>query len=111
MDMNSAASKEPPVRDRGGRASHNWAKAAGRALDSGAARNPSGVSEAACSEGRSVNRGDPTVPVREVESDGSEPRYKPNAKSGAGRRESERDVVLLTIETTQLGPREGPALR
>jgi hypothetical protein len=57
MNMNSAASKEPPVRDREGRASHNWAKTAVRALDSGAARNLSGVREVACSEGRSVNWG------------------------------------------------------
>ena len=57
MNMNLAASKELPVRDREGRARHNWAKAAVRASGSGAARNLSGVSEAACSEGRLVNWG------------------------------------------------------
>jgi len=111
MNMNSAASKEPLVRDREGRASHNWAKTAVRALDSGAARNLSGVSEAACSESRLVNWGGPTAPDGEIDRRGSESRYKSHAKSGAARRESERDVVLKTTETTQLGPREGPALR
>ena len=54
------------MRDRAGRALRYWAKTAVRALDSGAARNRSGVREVACSEGRSVNRGGPTAPVREI---------------------------------------------
>jgi len=54
-NVNSAASKEHPVRGRAGRARHYWAKTA--ALDSGAARNRSGVKETACSEGRLVNWG------------------------------------------------------
>ncbi len=45
------------MRDRAGRALRFWAKAAVRAVDSGAARNRSGVREVACSEGRSVNWG------------------------------------------------------
>jgi hypothetical protein len=49
------------VRDRAGRAWPQEAKAAVRALDSGAARNRSGVWEAAPSEGRSVTTGE-TLP-------------------------------------------------
>ena len=100
--VNSAASKEQPVRDRAGRALRFWAKAAVRAMDSGAARNRSGVRETACSEGRSVNWGGPPVPVREVDSGGSMSRYKPKAKSGAVRRESERGIVPRIVETTHL---------
>ena len=102
-NVNSAASKEQPVRDRVGRARHFWAKAAVRALDSGAAWNLSGVIEMACSEGRSVNWGGPTAPVREVDSGGSKARYKPHAKAGMVRRESERGIVPMIVETTQLG--------
>jgi hypothetical protein len=102
-NVNSAASKEHPVRDRAGRARHFWAKTAVRAMESGAARNRSGVKETACSEGRSVNRGGPTAPVREVESGGSNARYKPHAKAGTVRRESERGIVPRIAETTQLG--------
>ena len=40
-----------------GRARCVWAKAAVRAVDSGAARNRSGVEETACSEGQTVNWG------------------------------------------------------
>ncbi len=102
-NVNSAASKEQPVRDRAGRARHFWAKTAVRAMDSGAARNRSGVREVACSEGRSVNWGGPPAPVREVDSGESVSRYKPRAKSGAVRRESERGIVPRIAETTQLG--------
>ncbi len=102
-NVNSAASKEHPVRDRAGRARHFWAKTAVRAMESGAARNRSGVKETACSEGRSVNRGGPTAPVRDVESGGSNARYKPHAKAGMVRRESERGIVPMIVETTQLG--------
>ncbi len=56
------------MRDRAGRALRFWAKAAVRAVDSGAARNRSGVREVACSEGRSVNWGGPPAPVHEVDS-------------------------------------------
>src|SRR5919204_3839141 len=104
----SAASKSSPVRDRGGRAWARLAKAAVRAMDSGAARNPSGVREAACSEGRSVNWGGPPAPEGEVDSRGSMPWYKSHAKSRAARRESERAVVPVTAETTQLGVGKGP---
>jgi hypothetical protein len=37
--------------------------------------------------------------------------YKATPKSRAVRRESERVVVLMTPETTQLRARKGPALR
>jgi hypothetical protein len=102
-NVNSAASKEHPVRDRAGRARHFWAKTAVRAMESGAARNRSGVKETACSEGRSVNRGGPTVPDRDVDSGGSNARYKPHAKAGTVRRESERGIVPMIAATTQLG--------
>ena len=45
MNMNSAASKQAPVRERAGGARALWAKAAVQAADSGAARNHSGVKE------------------------------------------------------------------
>ena len=77
-------------------------------MDSGAARNRSGVEESACSEGRSVNWGGPTAPVSEVESHGSMSRYKATPKSGAVRRESERVAVPMIAETTQLGVGKGP---
>src|SRR6266567_877273 len=111
MNMNSAASKEPPVRDREGRAPHYWAKTAVRALDSGAARNLSGVSETACSEGRLVNWGDPPAPDGEIDRRGSRHRYKAKTESRGGAEgvgvghstEDRRD------NTTRR--REGPALR
>jgi len=62
-------------------------------MDSGAARNRSGVEETACSEGRSGNWGDPTAPVVEVDSHGSMPWYKATPKSRVVRRESERAIV------------------
>jgi len=108
--VNSAASKIYPVRGRAGRARWGEAKAVVRALESGAARNRSGVEESACSEGRSATWGDPPAPVSEVDSRGSRPWYKATPKSRVVRRESER-VVLMTPKTTQLGAREGPALR
>jgi hypothetical protein len=111
MKMNSTASKQAPVRDRAGRARELWAKAAVQAVDSGAAWNRSGVKEAACSEGRLVNWGDPPAPDGEIDRCGSEPRYKATPKSGAARRESEWGVVPVTAETTQLDLREGPTLR
>jgi len=111
MKMNSTASKQAPVRGRAGRALGLWAKAVVQAVDSGAAWNRSGVKEAACSEGRLVNWGDPPAPDGEIARRGSEPRYKAVPKSGAARRESEWGVVLSTAETTQLGLREGPTLR
>ncbi len=81
-------------------------------MDSGAARNRSGVEESACSEGRTIDWGDPTAPVGEVDSRGSMPWYKATTEvQGGGQRESARDVVLMTPETTQLGEREGPGLR
>jgi len=109
-NVNSAASKNRPVRDRAGRAGVCTAKAAVRAVDSGAARNRSGVEEMACSEGWSVNWGGPPAPAV-VDGHGSRSWYKRTAKSRAARRESERGTVPLTAETTELGPREGPALR
>src|SRR6266542_3222629 len=111
MNMNSAASKQAPVRERAGRARALWAKAAVRAVDSGAAWNRSDVKEAACRESRLVNWGDPPAPAGEIDRRGSEPWYKAPPKSGAVRRESEWGVVPLTVETTQLGPRKGPTLR
>ena len=111
MNMNSAASKQAPVRERAGRAWELWAKAAVQAVDSGAAWNRSGVREAACRDSRLVNWGDPPAPVGDVDSHGSEPWYKAPPKSGAVRRESEWSVVPLTVETTQLGLRKGPTLR
>jgi hypothetical protein len=72
-------------------------------MESGAARNRSGVKERACSEGRPVNRGGPTAPDRDVDSGGSNARYKPHAKAGTVRRESERGIVPMIAETTQLG--------
>jgi hypothetical protein len=72
-------------------------------MESGAAWNLSGVRETACSEGRSVNRGEPPAPVREVDSGGSNARYKPKAKAGTVRRQSERGIVPMIAETTQLG--------
>jgi hypothetical protein len=105
---NSAASIVPPVRVRAGRAWFKEAKAAARAWDSGAARNRSGVWEMACSVSRSVNWGDPTAPVGQVESPGSWPWYKANPKSRAVRRESERGVVPRIAETTQLGVGKAP---
>ena len=111
MNMNSAASKELPVRDREGRARHNWAKAAVRALDSGAAWNLSGVSEAACSEGRLVNWGGPTAPDGEIDRRGSRHRYKAKTESrdsaegvGAGHSTEDR-------RDNRTRRREGPALR
>jgi hypothetical protein len=108
-DVNSAASKHEPVREGAGRARLRRVKAAVRALDSGAARNRSGVGEMACSESRSVNWGDPPAPVGEVDRHGSRPWYKATPKSRAVRRESERAIfVLMTAETTQLGRGKGP---
>src|SRR6266852_7111958 len=95
MKMNSTASKQALVRDRAGRARELWAKAVVQAVDSGAAWNRSGVKEAACSEGRLVNWGDPPAPDGEIDRRGSEPRYKVTPKSGAARRESEWGVVLF----------------
>jgi hypothetical protein len=96
-NVNSAASKQLPVRDRGGRAWMPWAKAAVRAWDSGAARTPSGVREAACSEGRLVNWGGPPAPGQRVDRGGSTPWYKPRGESqgcaegvGAGHSTSDR---------------------
>ena len=83
-------------------------KAVVRALDSGAARNRSGVEEMACSEGRTVNWGDPTAPVGASNSRGSLPWYKAKPKSRAVQRESERVVVPMIVETTQLGVGKGP---
>jgi len=73
-------------------------------------RNRSGVEEMVCSEGRTVNWGDPPAPVGEIDSPGSLPWYKATPKSRAVRRESERVVLLMTVETTQLDAREGPVL-
>ena len=54
--------RNPGVRDGAGRAWGNWATAAVGAWDSGAARNRPGVEEMACSEGWSVNWGEPPAP-------------------------------------------------
>src|SRR5262245_14793892 len=109
--LNPAASKLKPVRDRAGRAWVSWAKAAVRALDSGAARNRSGVEGSACSEGRPGDWGDPTAPVGRSIAAEACPGIRPQPKSRAVPRESHRAVVVLTPETTQLGAREGPGLR
>jgi hypothetical protein len=84
------------------------AKAEVRAMDSGAARTPSGVRGMACSEGRSVNWGDPPAPVREVESAGSWSWYKATPKSRTARRESERGIVPVTTGTTEPGVGKAP---
>lgn len=104
--VNSAASKRSTREGRAGRAWEVRAKAAGRAWDSGAARNCTGVEEAACSEGRSVNWGGPPAPA--VERPGSMPWYKATPKSGAVRRESERAIVPKIVETTELGVGKAP---
>jgi hypothetical protein len=106
--VNSAASKHEPVRDRVGRARVYWAKAAVRALESGAARNRSGVEESACSEGRSGDWGDPTAPAGRSIAAVARSGIRPQPKSRAVQRESHRVVVLTTPETTLLGAREGP---
>jgi hypothetical protein len=106
--VNSAASKVGPVRGRAGRAWLFEAKAAVRAWDSGAARNRSGVEETACSEGRSVNWGEPPAPGVEVDSPGSRPWYKATPKSRAVRRQSERGIVPKIAETTELGVGKAP---
>ena len=107
-NANSAASENQTVRDRAGRASGSQAKAAVRAVDSGAARNRSGVREAACREGWSVNWGGPPAPDGEVGRRGSKPWYKATPKARAVRRESERGIVPRTVETTQLDVGKAP---
>jgi hypothetical protein len=77
-------------------------------MDSGAARNPSGVEELACSEGRSVNWGGPPAPAGEVDSRGSMSWYKATPKSRAARRESEWVIVPAIAETTELGVGKDP---
>lgn len=106
--VNSAASKHTPVRGRAGRAWVYEAKAGVRAWDSGAARNRSGVEEMACSEGRSVNWGGPPAPAGEVDSRGSLSWYKAHPKSRAVQRESERVIVPMIVETTELGVGKDP---
>ena len=106
--VNSAASKRSTREGRAGRAWEVRAKAAVRAWDSGAARNRSGVEETACSEGWSVNWGEPPVPGVEVDSPGSMPWYKATPKSRAVRRQSERGTVPRIAETTQLGVGKAP---
>ena len=92
-----------------GRARLGWAKAAVWAVDSGAAQTRSGVEEMACSDGRSVNWGDPPAPVGDVDRGGSRPWYKATPKARAVRRESERAIAVpMTAETTQLGRGKGP---
>jgi hypothetical protein len=111
-NVNSAASKQKPVRDRAGRARKGEAKAAFRAVDSGAARNRSGVEEMACSEGRLVNWGDPPAPGGDVDLRGSWSWYKAITEVqgsaegvGAGRMRTDDSRDNITR------PREGPALR
>jgi hypothetical protein len=111
MNMNSAASKELPVRDREGRARHNWAKAAVRALDSGAARNLSGVSEAACSEGRLVNWGGLTAPDGEIDRRGSRHRYKAKTESRGGAEGVGAGHSTEDRRDNRTRRRKGPALR
>jgi hypothetical protein len=92
-----------------GRARSGWAKAAVWAVDSGAAQTRSGVEEMACSEGRSVNWGDPPAPVGDVDRRGSWPWYKATPKARAVQRESERAIsVPMTAATTELGRGKGP---
>ncbi len=105
-----AAPKYVPVRERVGRAWWAWAKTAVRGLGSGAPRNHSGVSGVACSEGWSVTWGGPPPPGGVVNHPGSVPAYKATPKLRGVERESERDVVPMTAETTQLGKRKGPVL-
>ena len=83
-------------------------KAAVRAWDSGAARNHSGVEEAACSEGRSVNWGGPPAPDGEVDRRGSVHRYKATPKAGAVRRESDGVVVPLMAVQHNAAGGKGP---
>jgi len=71
-------------------------------------RNRPGVEEMACSEGWSVNWGEPPAPEVEVDSPGSMPWYKATPKSRAVRRQSERDIVPRIAETTQLGEGKAP---
>ena len=77
-------------------------------MDSGAPRNRSGVEETACREGWSVNWGDPPAPVGVVDHRGSKPVYKATPKSRAVQRESERDIVPMIAETTELGVGKDP---
>ena len=107
-NANSAASKGRPVRDEMGRARSNRVKAAVRGVDSGSPRNLSGVWEMACREGWSVNWGEPPAPVGVVDHRGSEPVYKATPKSRAVRRQSERVVVPVIVETTELGVGKDP---
>jgi hypothetical protein len=60
------------------------------------------------SEGRSMNWGDPHAPGGVVDHRGSLPVYKATPKSRAVRRESERVVVPMIAETTQLGVGKDP---
>src|SRR5215472_5496144 len=107
-----AASKHSPVRVEVGRARCSWAKTAVRGLDPGAPRNPSGVAELACSEGRSGAWGGPNVPVGEVDSPGSAPWYKETPKSRAGTKGVGADhSTACTVGTVQPGGRKGSVLR
>lgn len=108
---NLAAPKQVPVRGRAGRARRDWAKAGVRAMDSGAARNRSGVWRAACSEGWLVNWGGPPAPACDVDSCGSMSWYKATPKSRAARRESERVHSTGDRRDNRTRRRKGPALR
>ena len=109
--VNSVASKEPPVRDRAGRTLRNEVKAAVRALDSGAARNRSGVQEVACSEGRLVNWGGPTAPDGEIDRRGSMARYKAETESRGGAEGVGAGHSTEDRRDNRTRRREGPALR
>jgi hypothetical protein len=108
VNANSAASKFHPARDRAGRARTHRAKAAFRAWVSGAARNRSGVQGGGTQRRPGVQLGRPSRTRGQVEGRGSMPWYKATPKAGAVRRESERGIVPVIAETTELGVGKAP---
>ena len=70
--------------------------------DSGAVRTPSGVGEMACSEGRLVNWGGSPAPVAKSRAAEACAGISREAKSRAAQRQSERGIVPVIGETTEL---------
>ena len=106
--VNSVASKEPPVRDRAGRTQRNEVKAAVRAMDSGAARNRSGVLRRhAAKAGWSTGEALPHPTARSTAAE-AWPGIRLKPKAGAVRRESERGIIPRIVETTELGVGKAP---
>jgi hypothetical protein len=77
-----------------------WAKAAARAMDSGAARDRIGVGEMACWEGWPVNWGGPPEPAASPIAAEAWPGIRQPPKSESVRRESERGIVPMIAGTT-----------